>query len=466
MARIEATIDDRNLESTPDADQLDGAGLGGVTADYGASDEGVNVHLGDVDDRGLVISENVSGGFAEGDQLTDIQNIAGSAYNDSIRADSGDNMVRGGRGNDEIFGRHGDDVLWGGQGHDVIYGDLGNLGRPYDPPDLNFPRISNNDDTLRGGEGRDHLYGQFGDDELEGGADADYLDGGERGHPGGSGDTLSYFSSMAGVTIALGEGNSEGNASGGDAQGDRIFNFENVRGSDHADNLTGNSDYNMVWGRGGNDTVDGAAGNDMVWGNAGEDIVHGGAGDDKVYGDTGDVVLVDDDGDPTGNSVTGGNDTVYGNAGDDMVYGGGGDDMVHGDTHMSVRYGGTGSTSGEGGGRDRIDGGAGDDMLVGGGGDDVFVFGMDHGNDTILDFTDDVDVNQPDKTDQTDKIDLSAFELDDFGDIRDGIDASASGNDVVIDLGAAGVMGGGMITLANYLDHYNLDDLNETDFIL
>ena len=157
------------------------------------------------------------------------------------------------------------------------------------------------------------------------------------------------------------------------------------------------------------------------------------------------MVLVDDDGDPTGNSVTGGNDTVYG------------------DTDLSYRYGGE---AGGGEGDDTIDGGAGDDMLAGGDGDDVFVFAAGHGNDTILDFTDDVDVQMDDSADQTDKIDLSAFNLDDFGDIKAGIDPAQTGPDLVIDLGAAGVTGGGTITLANYLDHYNLGDLNETDFIL
>ena len=185
MADQVAEMNDAKLVATLDAEKLDGAGYSGVIADYGGSHEGVNVHLGDVDDRGLQVVDNVSGGFAENDQLTGIQNIWGSAYNDSIRADSGNNMVQADRGNDEIFGRHGNDVLWGGQGHDTIYGDLGYLGPPYDPQTaLEFDRISPNDDTLRGGEGSDHLYGQFGDDELEGGADADYLDGGEGVPPG------------------------------------------------------------------------------------------------------------------------------------------------------------------------------------------------------------------------------------------------------------------------------------------
>ncbi len=77
---------------------------------------------------------------------------------------------------------------------------------------------------------------------------------------GGGSDTLSYSSSTGGVTINL----AASTASGNDAASDRFFGFENLRGSNFADNLTGDSGNNVIEGAGGDDIMDGGAGTDNV----------------------------------------------------------------------------------------------------------------------------------------------------------------------------------------------------------
>jgi hypothetical protein len=110
------------------------------------------------------------------------------------------------------------------------------------------------------------LYGFDSDDVISGGAGADYLDG-------GSGrDTVEYSTSAAGVSVNL----ATNQVSGGDANGDTIFNFENVAGSNYDDRLFGSSDDNSLWGRGGNDILIGGAGLDKIQGDAGNDIMAGG----------------------------------------------------------------------------------------------------------------------------------------------------------------------------------------------
>ena len=71
-----------------------------------------------------------------------------------------------------------------------------------------------------------------------------------------------------------------GAASGGDALGDLIFNFENILGSSQVDTLTGSSGANVIDGGSGNDTIFGGDGNDRLIGNSGLDTLDGGLGQD------------------------------------------------------------------------------------------------------------------------------------------------------------------------------------------
>src|SRR6266571_7488409 len=97
------------------ADTLIG-GSGIDTADYSTSANGVTVNL----------ATNVNtGGDAQGDSLTGIENVTGSNYNDALTGDSNDNTLTGGAGNDTLVGGAGNDTLIGGAGKDTLVGGTG-----------------------------------------------------------------------------------------------------------------------------------------------------------------------------------------------------------------------------------------------------------------------------------------------------------------------------------------------------
>jgi len=86
------------------------------TADYSTSANGVTVNL----------ATNVNtGGDAQGDSLTGIENVTGSNYNDALTGDSNDNTLTGGAGNDTLVGGAGNDTLIGGAGNDTLVGGTG-----------------------------------------------------------------------------------------------------------------------------------------------------------------------------------------------------------------------------------------------------------------------------------------------------------------------------------------------------
>lgn len=85
-------------------------------------------------------------------------------------------------------------------------------------------------ETLTGSSQNDIILGLGGSDTIDGGAGDDIIEGGRSIDrlTGGSGvDTLSYLSSTSAVTINL----STGQATGGDAFGDRFSSFENITGA-------------------------------------------------------------------------------------------------------------------------------------------------------------------------------------------------------------------------------------------
>jgi Ca2+-binding RTX toxin-like protein len=94
------------------ADSLDG-GDGVDTADYGASDAGVDVDL---------TRASQAGGHAQGDTLTGVEWLVGSMYNDTLTGDASSNRLDGGVGNDRLTGGTGDDTLIGGVGADSLDG--------------------------------------------------------------------------------------------------------------------------------------------------------------------------------------------------------------------------------------------------------------------------------------------------------------------------------------------------------
>ena len=165
----------------------------GDTLSYASSDKRVRVDFSGTTDTAV-------GGHATNDVITNdsFENIIGSAFDDVLTGNDEANVLTGGDGDDELVGNGGDD-------------------------------------TLKGGAGEDELKGGAGDDTLEGGAGPDELDGGDAPDPTASatdrstaamnaGNTLSYASSDAGVSVNL----VTARVAGGHAQGDEIAVYENI----------------------------------------------------------------------------------------------------------------------------------------------------------------------------------------------------------------------------------------------
>ncbi len=98
------------------ADVLAGeAGVDTASSSYADSNAAVQVDLG----RGTA-----TGGHAEGDTLTGIDNLIGSRHSDSLTGDAHANRLWD-AGNDRLFGSGGNDVLVGGAGADTLDGEGG-----------------------------------------------------------------------------------------------------------------------------------------------------------------------------------------------------------------------------------------------------------------------------------------------------------------------------------------------------
>ena len=133
------------------------------------------------------------------------------------------------------------------------------------------------------------IRGGGGNDYISGGGGADVIDGGD------GNDTALYGFSNAAVSIALLDLGSGGSGSGGDANGDKLFDIENVFGSSFSDFVLGDGGANILRGRGGNDTLIGGGGVDTLAGDAGDDALRGGLGNDSIAGGEGiDTVILQD----------------------------------------------------------------------------------------------------------------------------------------------------------------------------
>ena len=281
------------LEGGAGADSLTG-GTGDDLASYASSDAAVTVNLG---------TNTHSGGHAQGDSLTEIENLRGSDHNDSLTGNDQANTLSGDAGNDTLNGAGGNDTLEGGAGGDSLTGGTGDDLASYASSDaavtvnlgtnthsgghaqgdslteIENLRGSDHNDSLTGNDQANTLSGEGGNDTLNGGGDNDTLEGGagaDRNIGGAGRDLASYANSDAAVTVNL----DTNTHSGGHAEGDFLGGISDLIGSDHADSLTANRFTNSLWGGEGDDTLDGGAGNDILTGGAGADSLEGGAGGD------------------------------------------------------------------------------------------------------------------------------------------------------------------------------------------
>ncbi|MBI4719590.1 MAG: LEPR-XLL domain-containing protein [Planctomycetes bacterium] len=265
---------DDTLAGGTGGDLLDG-GSGTDTADYSANSGAVTVNLpsgtalesgsgGHDDDHDDEHGEHDDddddeGESGDGDTLVNIENVTGSAYDDTLTGDNAANTLSGGAGNDTLAGGSGADVLNGGDGGDHLKGESG-------------------DDTLAGGGGNDNLLGGSGRDQLSGDAGADYL-------KGGAGDD----------TLAGGDGS------------------DTLVGGSGKDTLQGGTGNDTLRGGAGDDVLDGGAGNDVLRGGSGKDSFHAGGGNDSMYGESGDDTFA------FANAQAGDVYTVKGGSGTDTI---------------------------------------------------------------------------------------------------------------------------------------------------
>jgi Ca2+-binding RTX toxin-like protein len=264
------------------ADTLNG-GDGSDFANYQGSSLAVTVDL---------LNHTATGGDAQGDILTSIENLYGSSFDDHLSGDAGRNIIGGELGNDTLVGNGGDDSLSGEAGNDSLDGGDGAdrlVGG--DGVDTIHGGIGN--ESVDAGTGNDRVFGEAGDDVLLGGPGDDQLDGGDGNDllegaagsdvlTGGAGiDTISYASSAAAVAVNL----ATGVTSGVETKGDSFSGIEQALGSAQADTLTGDAGANTLWGMAGDDVLVGGGGGDLLKGGAGNDrFVYPGLSDSAVSG--------------------------------------------------------------------------------------------------------------------------------------------------------------------------------------
>ena len=144
------------------ADHLDGGAGTGDTASYAASTSGVTVSL---------TTGTGSGGDAEGDTLTNIENLTGSNFDDTLEGDAGNNRLVGGLGIDTVSyanatsGANGQGVTVNlavtsaqntvSAGSDTLSGFENLIGSQFN-------------DTLTGTSGNNVIHGLAGNDRLTG----------------------------------------------------------------------------------------------------------------------------------------------------------------------------------------------------------------------------------------------------------------------------------------------------------
>ncbi len=183
--------------------------------------------------------------------------LVGTAYDDYISMQGGDDTAYGDGGNDIIYGGDGMDKLYGGTGNDTIYGGEG-------------------PDVIDGGDGNDLIYGQGSGTAMNG---SDQVIGGDGNDTIYGGDGIDKISGERGDDVIYGGADTDPFTRGGD----------------------------------GNDYVDGGTGGDLLYGDNGDDVIVGGSDQDVLEGDNGDDILRP--GAPSAAMIAAGPDEVMGGDG-------------------------------------------------------------------------------------------------------------------------------------------------------
>ena len=231
---IRGQAGDDSLFGQSGSDYIEG-GDGNDVIDGGA---GFNVAAYTTANHFVVVDLAVQGVWqdtqgAGNDLITNVENVVGSDFNDTLSGDGQTTVIYGGNGDDTLYGRAGDD----------------------------------------------NLFGQAGADYIEGGDGNDVIDGGT------GFNVASYASASSFVVVDLALQGVWQDTQGAGA--DLITNVENLIGSDFNDNLTGDGHTNVIYGGNGDDTLYGKGGDDNLFGGNGNDYIDGGPGADILSGDSG-----------------------------------------------------------------------------------------------------------------------------------------------------------------------------------
>ncbi|MGE0332005.1 MAG: hypothetical protein AB7P37_15105, partial [Ramlibacter sp.] len=373
-------------------DTIDGAGGTDMVRFDSASTTGVTVSLA---------ANTATDGQGGTDTITNVENVRGSNFADSITGDAGDNYLEGmggndaivaGDGNDNLVGGGGDDTLTGGSGTDIFrFGPSGNgvdtiadfgigdtIGIGANLTNgvatagdgstvLNGVQVSSNGTTttlyidtngVAGAETQINLTGDF----LPGEFTVANLGGG-----------ISIVTRAAGQTLTGDAGNNT------------------LTGSLGSDTLSGLDGDDVLNGAGGDDSLNGGAGNDVLQGSLGNDTLDGGADADAVGFDGATTAVTVNLGANTATDGQGGTDTLFnvenvvGTAFSDNLTGDGAGNVLTGDTGADTLNGA--------GGNDTLLGGGWDDVLTGGAGDDLLDGGTEIDTATYGDATGSVTIN-------------------------------------------------------------------------
>jgi serralysin len=396
-------------------------GLGTDTATYALAGAGIALSLA------LPGAMQNTGGSGT-DRISSIENLVGSAFNDTLTGSLANNIIEGGSGNDVIDGGTGIDTLKGGAGDDTYFVDnagdqtieASGEGKDRVAASITWTLGANVEDlTLTGaaaidGSGNELaniITGNSAANHLSGGGDNDTIDGGAGADTmaGGTGNDTFVVDNVGDVvTENAGEGRDQVNSlvtftlganledlmltgtSAINGTGNTLANI--VTGNDAANQLAGGGDNDTLIGNGGNDRLDGGSGMDNMVGGLGNDLYFvdnasdqaielAGEGLDQVVATVSFTLGANVEylvlGGTAGISGTGNelDNTITGNAGNNLLSGMDGSDTLFGKD-----------------GNDVIDGGLGADKMYGGLGDDVFTIdnigdvvgeNAGEGNDTI-----------------------------------------------------------------------------------
>lgn len=377
---------------------------GGADADKlvgGTGDHDI-VDYSDLVSNGVKVDLEAGTATGEGnDTLETIEDIRGSAQDDTLSGNSTVNTISGGAGND---------ILEGGE------------------------KALNSTDT-------DTLYGEDGDDTLRGDAGDDALFGGDGTTDTGS-DTADYSTvtngTATGIDADLSRATPQVTEDGYGTQ-DTLTGIENISGTQYSDLIKGSDDVailNILSGNAGDDSFISSDGADSIIGGDDKDTIDYNA----ITNATNTGIVMDFDsivaeksitkttttgtyidkvqsveriiateyaddikGDAGANEYFGmsENDTLFGNSGDDTLYG---DDLLNTLSGADTLDGGDGD--------DTLHGGKGEDTLVGGKGSDFIDGGEDFdvvdyaGNDTKISLSGNTVIESATETDTLQDIEL------------------------------------------------------------